>query len=71
MTEMISLTIDGQPVQTGKDATVLEAARNAGVNIPTLCYLADLTPEGSCRICVVEVEGARGLVTACTYPVAE
>ncbi|HEY3426092.1 MAG TPA: formate dehydrogenase subunit alpha, partial [Negativicutes bacterium] len=71
MTEMISLTIDGQPVQTCKGATVLEAARNAGVNIPTLCYLADLTPEGSCRICVVEVEGARGLVTACTYPVSE
>jgi formate dehydrogenase alpha subunit len=68
---MIFLTINGQSVQTYKGATVLEAARNAGVNIPTLCHLADLTPEGSCRICVVEVEGARGLVTACTYPVSE
>ncbi|HWR40782.1 MAG TPA: formate dehydrogenase subunit alpha [Patescibacteria group bacterium] len=69
--EMISLEIDGQSVKIGKGATLLEAARAIGVNIPTLCHLADLTPEGSCRVCVVEVEGARGLVTACTYPVSE
>lgn len=69
--EMITLTINGQSVQTVKGATVLEASRAAGINIPTLCHLADLTPEGSCRVCVVEVEGARGLVTACTYPAAE
>ncbi|MDF2569185.1 MAG: sfrA, partial [Sporomusa sp.] len=53
------------------ESTVLEAARQAGITIPTLCYLADLTPEGSCRVCVVEVEGARTLVTACTYPVTD
>lgn len=66
--EMITLTIDGQTVQTRPGATVWEAAQAAGVKIPTLCHLADLTPEGACRVCVVEVEGARGLVTACTYP---
>ncbi|QDR80081.1 NADPH-Fe(3+) oxidoreductase subunit alpha [Sporomusa termitida] len=65
---MIRLTIDGQIIETPEGSTVLEAARNAGVRIPTLCHLADLTPEGACRVCVVEVEGARGLVTACTYP---
>ncbi|MBP2637554.1 MAG: putative formate dehydrogenase [Firmicutes bacterium] len=68
--EMINLTINGLPVQVRKGSSVLEAARSAGINIPTLCHLADLTPEGSCRVCVVEVEGARGLVTACTYPVS-
>lgn len=65
---MIRLTIDGQTIETAAGSTVLEAARQAGVQIPTLCHLADLTPEGACRVCVVEVEGARGLVTACTYP---
>lgn len=67
---MIRLTIDGQVIETVEGSTVLEAAYKAGVKIPTLCHLADLTPEGSCRVCVVEVEGARGLVTACTYPVS-
>lgn len=66
-----TITIDNQQVQIPSDSTILEAARLAGVTIPTLCYLADLTPEGSCRICVVEVKGARTLVTACTYPVVD
>ncbi|MBP2656645.1 MAG: napA 1 [Firmicutes bacterium] len=69
--EMINLTINGLSTQASKGTSVLDAARSVGINIPTLCHLADLTPEGSCRICVVEVEGARGLVTACTYPVSE
>ena len=68
---MVKLTIDGQVIEALEGSTILEAARQAGVNIPTLCYLADLTPEGACRVCVVEVEGARGLVTACTYPATE
>nr|EQB29053.1 NADH-quinone oxidoreductase subunit G 2 [Sporomusa ovata DSM 2662] len=68
---MVKLTIDGQVIEIAKGSTVLEAAQQAGVTIPTLCHLADLTPEGSCRVCVVEVEGAKGLVTACTYPVSE
>ena len=67
--EMVTLTVDGQPVQVRPGATVWEAAKEVGISIPTLCHLADLTPEGACRVCVVEVEGARGLVTACTYPV--
>lgn len=68
---MIKLTIDGQVIETAAGSTLLEAAQQAGVTIPTLCHLADLTPEGACRVCVVEVEGARGLVTACTYPASE
>ena len=68
---MIKLTIDGQVIETSEGSTLLEAAQQAGVKIPTLCHLADLTPEGSCRVCVVEVQGARGLVTACTYPATE
>jgi len=65
---MIRLTIDDHVVETAEGTTLLEAARQAGVTIPTLCHLADLTPEGACRVCVVEVEGVRGLATACTYP---
>jgi len=67
----VTLTIDGRTVKARPGATVLEAARLLGINIPTLCYLADLSPEGSCRVCVVEVEGQRTLVTACTFPVSE
>jgi formate dehydrogenase alpha subunit len=67
----ISLTINGQLVKAAPGLTILQAALNAGIPIPTLCHLADLTPEGACRICVVEVRGVRGLVTACTYPVSE
>ena len=48
--------------------TVLEAARSAGIEIPTLCYLKDINEIGACRICVVEVKGARSLVAACVYP---
>ncbi len=68
---MIRLTIDGQIIEASEGSTVLAAARAAGISIPTLCHLADLTPEGACRVCVVEVEGARGLVTACTYPATD
>lgn len=68
---MVKLTIDGQVIEALEGSTILEASKQAGVTIPTLCYLADLTPEGACRVCVVEVEGARGLVTACTYPATE
>lgn len=64
--DLISLSIDGQQVQTPKGATILEAAKIARINIPTLCYLADFSPEGSCRICVIEVAGIKSPVTACT-----
>ncbi len=69
--EMINCKINGIAVSVPKGSTILEAARAAGVTIPTLCYLKDINEIGACRICVVEATGARGLVTACVYPVAE
>lgn len=66
---LITVTIDGVQVQVAPDDTILTAANLAGIEIPTLCYLKGLNPEGSCRMCLVEVEGnAKGLVTACTQP---
>ena len=69
--EMINCKINGIAVSVPKGSTILEAARYAGVDIPTLCFLKDINEIGACRICVVEATGARGLVTACVYPVAE
>jgi NADP-reducing hydrogenase subunit HndD len=69
--EMVNITIDGQKIQVPKSATVLEAARSVGVKIPTLCYHPELRPEGACRVCMVEVEGARTLAASCVYPVNE
>lgn len=69
--EIVTLTINGQTVQAPKNATILEAARSAGIYIPTLCYHPELAPEGACRLCVVEASGARSLVASCVYPVAE
>ncbi|MCI9402903.1 MAG: 4Fe-4S binding protein [Oscillospiraceae bacterium] len=69
--KMINLTIDNIPVTVPEGTTVLEAARSAGIKIPTLCFLKDINEIGACRICVVEVEGARSLMASCVYPVAE
>jgi len=66
--EKINLTINGQPVEACKGMTVLEAAQSAGIYIPTLCHDPDLEPYGGCRLCVVEIDGLRGLPTACTTP---
>ena len=68
---MINLTIDNIPVTVPEGTTVLEAARSAGIKIPSLCFLKDVNEIGSCRICVVEVKGARSLVASCVYPVSE
>ncbi|MDR0855966.1 MAG: [FeFe] hydrogenase, group A, partial [Clostridiales bacterium] len=68
---MINLTINNLPVAVPEGATILDAAVKAGIDIPTLCYLKEINAIGACRICVVEVKGARGLVTACVYPVTE
>ncbi len=68
---MINITIDGKAVQVEEGTTVLEAARVAGIDIPTLCYLKDVNEIGACRMCVVEIKGARALQAACVYPVAE
>ncbi len=69
--DMVNVKINGIAVSVPKGSTILEAAREAGVEIPTLCYLKDLNEIGACRMCMVEATGARGLVTACVYPVAE
>jgi len=68
MADEIKLKINGIEVRTSKGATVLEAAQAAGIYIPTLCFDHDLEPYGSCRLCIVEIEGMRGLPTACTTP---
>ncbi len=71
MEEMINVKVNGIAVSVPKGATILEAARKAGVEIPTLCFMKEKNEIGACRICVVEATGTRGLVTACVYPVAE
>lgn len=67
-TQTVTLSIDNQEVTVPKGTTILEAAKTLGVEIPTLCHLKELAPDGSCRMCVVDVEGGRrgGLTTACT-----
>jgi NADH dehydrogenase/NADH:ubiquinone oxidoreductase subunit G len=67
----IKVTIDGRQVTAEKGATILEAAQENGIDIPTLCHHQDLTPLGACRICVVEVEGSRTLVGSCHTPITE
>jgi iron-only hydrogenase group A len=68
---MPTLTVDSTPVQVPEGATVLEAARQAGVQVPTLCYLKDVQAIGACRVCLVEIEGAKTLVASCAMPAAE
>ncbi|HJX12461.1 MAG TPA: 2Fe-2S iron-sulfur cluster-binding protein [Dehalococcoidales bacterium] len=65
----ISLTLNGTPVSAPQGMTILEVARENGIDIPTMCYLKDLAPVGACRLCVVEVEGSRTLVGSCHTPV--
>lgn len=69
--EMVNIKINNMPLSVPKGISILEAARMAGIEIPTLCYLKDINEIGACRICMVEVKGARSLVTACVYPVNE
>lgn len=67
----VNITIDGMHLQVPENYTVLKAAREAGIDIPTLCFLEDINEIGACRMCVVEIKGARSLQTACVYPVSE
>ncbi len=67
----INLIIDGKPIKAIPASTVLEAALKAGIYIPNLCHHPDLEPYGGCRMCLVEIQGMRGLPTACTTRVAE
>ena len=69
--KMLKLTIDGREVEAASGQTILEAALAAGITIPSLCHDRRLEPFGACRLCIVEVEGARGLPTACTTKVAD
>ncbi len=62
---MINLTIDGLKVCVPEGTTILEAARTAGIDIPTLCFLKEINEVGDCRMCIVEVEGRRGFATSC------
>lgn len=71
MNKMVNLKINGQDVSVPEGSTILDAAREVGINIPTLCYLKDINEIGACRMCLVEVKGARGLQAACVYPVTE
>lgn len=69
--DMVNIKINGMEVSVPKGSTILDAARYAGIEIPTLCYMREINEIGACRICVVEVKGARSLVAACVYPVNE
>jgi NADP-reducing hydrogenase subunit HndD len=71
MAKKIKLKIDGVDVQVEEGKTILDAARTINVDIPTLCYHEDLCVAGNCRVCVVEVTGARTLVASCAMPAAE
>ncbi len=68
---MINVKINGISVSVPDGSSILDAAYRAGVEIPTLCYLRDINEIGACRLCVVEVKGMRGLVTACVYPASD
>ena len=68
---MVTLTIDGRSVQVPEGTTILMAAQSAGITIPHLCYLKDVNEIAACRVCCVEVEGERAMVTACNSPVRE
>lgn len=69
--ETVNIKINGISLDVPKGSTILEAARLAHIEIPTLCFLKDINEIGACRICVVEVKGARSLVASCMYPVAD
>jgi len=65
----MTVTINGSEVSGGEGMTILEFARENGIDIPTLCYYEGLAPIGACRVCVVEVEGSRTLVASCHTPI--
>lgn len=69
--ENVTIKINGMAVSAPAGSTILEAARLAHIEIPTLCFLKDINEIGACRVCVVEVKGARSLVASCVYPINE
>jgi len=66
---LLEIEVDGRPVRVPEGSTILDACRSLGVDTPTLCFADNLTPVNACRVCVVEVEGSRALVPACSRPV--
>ena len=68
---MVTVTIDGVELQAREGATILETAREHNIDIPTLCYLKDINKIASCRLCLVEVAGARGLLASCITQVSD
>ena len=69
--ENLNIKINGMNVSAPKGSTILEAAKLVNIDIPTLCYMKDINEIGACRICMVEVKGARSLVSSCVYPIFE
>ena len=67
----VHVTIDGIDVFVPEDYTILEAAKEAGISIPTLCFLKDVSELGCCRMCIVEIEGTRALQAACVHPIKD
>jgi iron-only hydrogenase group A len=68
---VITIEVNERKYETEEGQTILQALKGAGIKVPTLCHVEGLPPSGACRLCVVEVEGIRGLVTSCSYPVAD
>ncbi|MDR2182621.1 MAG: [FeFe] hydrogenase, group A [Clostridiales bacterium] len=71
MTKTITLKINGQETQVREGATIMEAARQVGIRIPTLCFLKEVNEVGACRVCMVEVAGMKNLAAACMFPAAD
>ena len=69
--DMVTLTIDGVEIKVPKGTTILEAAKQAGIDIPTLCFLKEINEVGDCRMCIVEVEGRKGFATSCIQTVED
>ncbi len=68
---MFAIEANGQTIEAMKGETILQSLKRAGINVPTICHMEGLLPSGTCRMCVVEVEGHGGLVPSCSHPVAE
>src|SRR6185295_12634522 len=71
MADPVKLTIDGREIQAAPGTLVIDAAKRSGIEVPAFCYYEGLTLQAACRMCLVEVEKAPKLMTACTMPVSE
>ena len=69
--DILTIVVDGREIPARRDQTVIQAALDAGLHVPYLCYYPSMKPYGACRMCVVEVEGSRGTPASCTLPVAD